>query len=75
MTIPKFIGALNRYRTVGSSESSYLNAAAGFFGVVLKNHTYVTGGNSEDEHFHAAGKLDQYRDNVNNETCNAYNMS
>jgi DUF1680 family protein len=75
MTIPKFIGALNRYRTVGSSESSYLNAASGFFGVVLKNHTYVTGGNSEDEHFHAAGKLDQYRDNVNNETCNAYNMS
>jgi DUF1680 family protein len=75
MTIPKFIGALNRYRTVGSSESSYLNAASGFFDVVLKNHTYVTGGNSEDEHFHTPGALDQYRDNVNNETCNAYNMS
>ncbi len=75
MTIPKFIGALNRYRTVGSSESSYLNAASGLFGVVLKDHTYVTGGNSEDEHFHEPGKLDQYRDNVNNETCNAYNMS
>jgi hypothetical protein len=75
MTIPKFIGALNRYRTVGSSESAYLNAASGFFGVVLKDHTYVTGGNSEDEHFHASGKLDQYRDNLNNETCNAYNMS
>jgi len=27
MTIPKFIGALNRYRVVGSSESSYLNSA------------------------------------------------
>jgi DUF1680 family protein len=75
MTIPKFIGALNRYRTVGSSESSYLNAASGFFDVVLKDHTYVTGGNSEDEHFHTPGALDQYRDNVNNETCNAYNMS
>jgi hypothetical protein len=75
MTIPKFIGALNRYRTVGSSESSYLNAASGFFSVVLKDHTYVTGGNSEDEHFHTPGALDQYRDNVNNETCNAYNMS
>ena len=75
MTIPKFVGALNRYRTVGASESSYLNAASGFFGVVLKDHTYVTGGNSEDEHFHTPGALDQYRDNVNNETCNAYNMS
>jgi len=75
MTIPKFIGALNRYRTLGTGEASYLNAASGFFDVVLKNHTYVTGGNSEDEHFHASGKLDQYRDNVNNETCNAYNMT
>ncbi len=30
MTIPKFIGALNRYRTVGSSESSYFTAADQF---------------------------------------------
>ena len=42
---------------------------------MLKDHTYVTGGNSEDEHFHTPGHLNQYRDNVNNETCNAYNMS
>jgi len=75
MTIPKFIGALNRYRTIGSSESSYLTAADQFMAIVLKNHTYVTGGNSEDEHFHEPGKLDARRDNVNNETCNAYNMS
>jgi uncharacterized protein len=74
-TIPKFIGALNRYRTLGAGEASYLNAASGFFGVVLKSHTYVTGGNSEDEHFHNPGSLNQYRDNVNNETCNAYNMT
>jgi MYXO-CTERM domain-containing protein len=75
MTIPKFIGALNRYRALGTSESAYLNAATGFFGVVLKDHTYVTGGNSEDEHFHTPGALNQYRDNVNDETCNAYNMT
>jgi len=75
MTIPKFIGALNRYRTLGSGEASYLNAASGFLGVVLKDHTYVTGGNSEDEHFHTPNALNQYRDAVNNETCNAYNMS
>ena len=74
-TIPKFIGALNRYRTLGSGEASYLDAASGFFGVVLKDHTYVTGGNSQDEHFHAPNALNQYRDSVNNETCNAYNMS
>ena len=75
MTIPKFIGALNRYRTVGSSESSYFTAADQFLTIVLKSHTYITGGNSQDEHFHAAGQLDAERDNLNNETCNAYNMS
>ena len=75
MTIPKFIGALTRYRTLGAGEASYLDAASGFLGVVLKDHTYVTGGNSEDEHFHTPNALDQYRDAVNNETCNAYNMS
>lgn len=73
-TIPKFIGALNRYRTLGTSESSYLTAAQQFWNIVLKDHTYVTGGNSEDERFRAAGKLDAYRDNVNNETCNVNNM-
>jgi uncharacterized protein len=75
MTIPKFIGALNRYRTVGTSEASYFTAADQFLTIVLKSHTYITGGNSEDEHFHAAGQLDAERDNLNNETCNAYNMS
>src|SRR6478609_9167710 len=75
MTIPKFIGALNRYRTIGATETSYLTAADQFMAIVLKSHTYVTGGNSEDEHFHEPGKLDAHRDDVNNETCNAYNMS
>ena len=74
-TIPKFIGALNRYRTLGTAEKSYFTAADQFLSIVLKSHTYITGGNSQDEHFHTPGVLDQYRDNVNNETCNAYNMS
>ena len=75
MTIPKFIGALNRYRTLGSSEASYFTAADQFLTIVLKSHTYITGGNSEDEHFHQPGILDGERDAVNNETCNVYNMS
>ena len=73
-TIPKFIGALNRYRTLGDSESSYLNAAESFWDMVVNHHTYITGGNSQDEHFRAPDVLDAYRDNVNNETCNTYNM-
>ncbi len=73
-TIPKFIGASNRYRTLGTSEASYLTAAQQFWNFVIKDHTYVTGGNSQWEAFRAAGKLDQYRDEYNNETCNSYNM-
>jgi DUF1680 family protein len=72
--IPKFTGALNRYRTLGSSESLYLTAAQQFWTIVLRDHTYVTGGNSQNECFRAAGQLNAYRDNLNNETCNAYNM-
>jgi uncharacterized protein len=75
MTIPKFLGALNRYQTVGASEMSYFTAADQFLTIVLNNHTYVTGGNSQDEHFRAPGKLDSTRDNLNNESCNAYNMA
>ncbi len=75
MTIPKFIGALNRYRTVGTSEQAYFTAADEFWSIVLKDHTFVTGGHGENEHFHVPGQLDAIRDNLNNESCNAYNMS
>jgi uncharacterized protein len=71
---PKFIGALNRYRILGSGEDFYYQAASDFWTIVLRDHTYVTGGNSEDEHFRAPGALDSTRDNLNNESCNAYNM-
>jgi DUF1680 family protein len=74
-TIPKFIGALNRYRTLGTGEQSYFTAADQFFGIVLKSHTYITGGNSESEHFHEPGVLDRHRNALNNETCNSYNMA
>ncbi|MEO8178274.1 MAG: beta-L-arabinofuranosidase domain-containing protein [Deltaproteobacteria bacterium] len=72
--IPKFVGAMNRFRTLGTSEAFYLDAAKQFWQLVVQDHTYVTGGNSQDEHFHEPGLLDARRDNSNNETCNSYNM-
>lgn len=81
-TIPKFIGALKRYTilngkkisgtTVNSSE--YLAYAQAFWDTVVNRHTYVTGGNSEWEHFGEDYKLDGERTNCNCETCNVYNM-
>ncbi len=73
-TIPKFLGALNRYFALGESEAFYFKAAQSFFDIVTKNHTYVTGGNSEWEHFRAPGSLGKERTQCNCETCNTHNM-
>ena len=81
-TIPKFIGALNRYMTTHGKTingevvdaSAYLEYAQIFFDMVLERHTYITGDNSEWEHFGSDYILDAERTNCNCETCNAYNM-
>lgn len=81
-TIPKFIGALRRYtachgRCIGGElvdASRYFLYAKSFFEMVVARHTYVTGGNSEWEHFGRDFVLDRERTNCNCETCNVYNM-
>ena len=71
-TIPKIKGALNRYLVTG--EDYYLQVAKNFWDIVINNHTYITGGNSEWEHFGEPKILDAERTNCNCETCNTYNM-
>ena len=81
-TIPKFIGALKRYivldgKTVNGEKidaSRYLEYAEAFWDMVTTHHTYITGGNSEWEHFGEDDILDKERTNCNCETCNSYNM-
>lgn len=77
-TIPKFLGALNRYVVFRNDPSVdvdiYLRYAKAFWNLVVNDHTYITGGNSEWEHFGPDGVLDSERTNANCETCNAYNM-
>ena len=72
-TIPKFLGALCRYET-DNTQTKYLQYAEAFWQMVIDRHTYITGGNSEDEHFGADNVLDKERTVCNNETCNTYNM-
>ena len=71
-TIPKFVGAMNRYITLGDAE--YLEYAKSFWNIVVNHHSYITGGNSECEHFGKADVLDAERSNTNCETCNTHNM-
>lgn len=73
-TIPKINGALKRYMVLGEGEEYYLQVAANFWQIVINNHTYITGGNSEWEHFGEPHILDAERTNCNCETCNTYNM-
>ena len=88
-TIPKFIGAANRYhvcqgkamessinkQTAGTIDASNeLAAAEAFWDMVITRHTYANGGTSEWEHFGADYILNAERTNCNNETCNVYNM-
>lgn len=71
-TIPKFLGALKRYMVTG--DEVYFRYAEHFWKLVVENHTYITGGNSEWEHFGEDLILDKERTNCNCETCNSYNM-
>ncbi len=71
-TIPKFLGALNRYMVTG--EETYLKYTTHFWDLVTEHHTYITGGNSEWEHFGEDRVLEKERTNCNCETCNVYNM-
>lgn len=79
-TVPKFLGALNRYVTLSElgkleeSDKVYLEYAKSFWDMVVNKHSYITGGNSEWEHFGKDEILDGERTNCNNETCNTYNM-
>jgi uncharacterized protein len=73
-TIPKFIGALNRYLVLGESERFYLEAAMKFWEIVVGHHSYMTGGNSESEHFGEPDSLNGRRTDITCETCNSYNM-
>ncbi|WP_080676315.1 beta-L-arabinofuranosidase domain-containing protein [Ruminococcus flavefaciens] len=81
-TIPKFLGALKRYtvahgKTINGEKvdaTRQLQYAEAFWDMVVNHHTYITGGNSEWEHFGMDDILDKERTNCNCETCNSYNM-
>ena len=92
-TIPKLVGALKRYVVlsargdVSGDDRADLDmhraAAENFWRIVVDDHTYANGANSQSEHFHAPGTLFEranngavtgYGENSTAEGCNEYNM-
>ena len=78
--IPKFIGAIKRYNVLKQlgeakqEDEAYLVDAEKFFEMVVKRHSFVTGGISVMEHFRKDYHLDEIRTQTNCESCCEHNM-
>ncbi len=70
--IPKAIGAATIYALTGEEKFGKISTV--FWDTVIHHHTYVTGGNSDGEHFGAPDQLNDRLSNSTTETCNVYNM-
>ena len=70
--VPKIVGSARLYELTHDKRDSVI--ATFFWNTVLKNHTYVNGGNSDGEHFGIPGKLNDRLSTSTTETCNTYNM-
>jgi DUF1680 family protein len=70
--IPKMVGEARGYELTGNTDEEKI--AKFFWQTVLQNHTYVTGGHSDSEHFGEPGKLAARLGENTTETCNTYNM-
>jgi DUF1680 family protein len=70
--IPKIIGCARRYELTGDGRDSAI--ATAFWRIIVNDHTYATGGNSDYEYLGKAGKLNDELTENTTETCNTYNM-
>lgn len=70
--IPQAIGWARHYEVTG--EKLYRDAAVFFWQQVARHRSYVTGSNSESEHFFPLGLEAAKLTPVTGESCNVYNM-
>ncbi|HEY8462337.1 MAG TPA: glycoside hydrolase family 127 protein, partial [Blastocatellia bacterium] len=70
--VPKIQGHLARYAYAGDRADG--DAAHFFWDVVVKHHSFATGGHGKDEYFGPPDLLSDRIDGRTAETCNVYNM-
>jgi DUF1680 family protein len=70
--IPKITGAARSFETTGASPDRA--AAEQFWRRVVREHSWVIGGNSDGEHFFAPLTAADHLSAATAETCNTYNM-
>lgn len=70
--IPKIIGAAREYELTG--DPAYRTVADFFWHCVALDRSWVTGGDTDEEHFFAVGTESEHLNQTTAETCNTYNM-
>jgi DUF1680 family protein len=70
--IPKLIALSRLYELTGDTTDR--RAAEFFWHTVVNHHSYVTGGNGDNEYFGPEDKLRNRLDEGTTESCNVYNM-
>ncbi|WP_305125856.1 glycoside hydrolase family 127 protein [Streptomyces odontomachi] len=70
--IPKMVGAIRQWEE--GLDDSYRTIGSNFWQIVTDHHTYVIGGNSNGEVFHAPDAIASQLSNGTCENCNSYNM-
>lgn len=70
--IPKIIGTARQYELSGSEKEK--KTSDYFWQQVVSHHSYVIGGNSDNEHFGEPDALSGRLSAKTTETCNSYNM-
>jgi DUF1680 family protein len=70
--VPKIQGSLVRYIYTGDKTDG--EAAHFFWDIVVKHHSFATGGHGKDEYFGPPDVLSDRIDGRTAETCNVYNM-
>ncbi|HEX7317684.1 MAG TPA: beta-L-arabinofuranosidase domain-containing protein [Pyrinomonadaceae bacterium] len=70
--IPKVIGEARLYEVAGDAGGR--RVAENFWETVARHHSYVIGGNSENEHFGRPDDLAERLGPATAESCNTYNM-
>jgi DUF1680 family protein len=70
--IPKITGAARGYELTGDQNEKTISDF--FWQTVTGHHTYVTGGNSDNEFFFEPDQISKHLSRASTETCNTYNM-
>lgn len=70
--IPKIIGSARSYEATGNEGDR--STALTFWKRVVRDHSWVIGGNSEGEHFFPPSQSARHLTATTAETCNTYNM-